>query len=89
MSDDPTRDALEQAARDARAVYRQARDNVEIASRALFDYDEKLRLADTCAAIITETWFSGPDCRCARKNGHGLDGKYCWQHAKKYPAADQ
>lgn len=42
---------------------------------------------DQCAKEVFSPcgWFS---YQCSRKNGHGLNGVYCKQHAKRYPAAE-
>lgn len=45
------------------------------------------KLEDTARCIISLR----PDatfiyCQCARKRGHGFNGNFCKQHAKRYPA---
>lgn len=45
----------------------------------------------THRGFCQESVYSVGDCRshkCTRKAGHGKDGNYCKQHAKRYPAED-
>jgi len=39
----------------------------------------------TCC--IEEVWRTGIPHQCSRKRGHGPDGLYCKQHAKKHMEA--
>lgn len=43
-------------------------------------YPEDLTL---CAEEVWDNWLTH---QCSRKRGHGLNGEYCKQHAKHYPA---
>lgn len=46
-----------------------------------------MRMADNCDANVYDPVgvYSYRSRKCTRKPGHGKEGLYCKQHAKKYP----
>jgi len=84
---DPERDKLVAACHATKGPFIVAKAAYAKACKALQTYDYDQRTKNICAATIQDTWFRGAGARCSRKNGQGLDGRYCGQHAKKYPAA--
>ena len=40
---------------------------------------------DTTRCIVSVGWSHYIFNQCSRKRGHGKDGLFCAQHAKKYP----
>jgi hypothetical protein len=43
--------------------------------------------AEDPTSCIEEVWSPGYPQQCSRKRGHGPDGLYCKQHAKKHMEA--